>query len=241
MSNAIPIQEQEGFYNQRWQRFGFANRRKMRRAAAIVEAVHETEITEPRILDFGCGAGWLANILGMFGPTIGVELSSAAVAEASAQYRHVQFFQGNVFEWRHTGPAFNIVVSQEVIEHVEDQDGYLRIARDLLAEGGYIILTTPNARAIAATYESIRESMHDQPLENWLTVTQLKALMEPHFTIERIATIIPAPGNYGIQRLLGSLRLKRFCKRVGAAQLLLRVQSFFECGLHTLVVGRKKS
>lgn len=241
MSSTIPIEKQEGFYNQRWLQFSHANRRKLRRAAAILEALHETELTEPRILDFGCGAGWLANILGMFGPTTGVELSSAAIAEASARYRHVQFFQGNVFEWKHTGPPFDVVVSQEVLEHVEDQDGYLRLARDLLADHGSLILTTPNARAIAATYEDIRESMRDQPLENWLTVRQLRNLMEPHFTIVRLATIIPAPGNYGWQKLLGAHRLKQFMKRVGGTRMLLQAQSFFECGLHTLVVARKKS
>ena len=93
---------------------------------------------------------------------------------------------------------------------------------------------------IAATFDVIQESMRDQPLENWLTVAQLKSLLKAHFTIERITTIIPAPGNYGIQKLLGALPVKKFCKRLGAARLLLRTQSFFECGLHTLVIARKR-
>ena len=39
-------------------------------------------------------------------------------------------------------------------------------------------------RAIAATYDVIQESMRNQPLENWLTVSQLKSVMQPHFNIE---------------------------------------------------------
>ena len=56
------------FYDDRWKGFQYANRLKCHRAAAILDALASTRLKQPRILDFGCGAGWLTNILSMFGP-----------------------------------------------------------------------------------------------------------------------------------------------------------------------------
>ncbi|MBI3415663.1 MAG: hypothetical protein HY043_10165 [Verrucomicrobia bacterium] len=42
------------------------------------------------------------------------------------------------------------------------------------------------------------------------------------------------------QRLLGSGKLKAVMKFVRDTRLLPKLQSFFKCGLHTLVVARKQ-
>ncbi|MEO8429587.1 MAG: class I SAM-dependent methyltransferase [Verrucomicrobiota bacterium] len=233
------IENQESFYNKRWQEFSFAHQRKLLRCAAILSALGETKLSEPRIVDLGCGAGWLANILGVFGPTVGIELSSTAINEASKRYPHVQFINSNVFEWDYSPGEFDVVVSQEVIEHVEDQVGYLRIAHDLLRNGGYLILTTPNARVASAMEEDVQTSIREQPIEKWLTVETLKSMLLQQFELLRITTIVPTSGNKGLHRWLSSLRLRRLCERLGIGQWLTGCQLWFGYGLHSIAVARK--
>jgi len=233
------IENQEKFYNKRWQEFSFAHHRKLLRCAAILSALAETKLSEPRTVDLGCGAGWLANILGVFGPTVGIELSSAAINEASKRYAHVQFIKANVFEWDYSPGAFDVVVSQEVIEHVEDQAGYLRIAHDLLRNGGYLILTTPNASVASAMEEEVQTSLREQPIEKWLTVDALKSILIKQFDLMSITTIVPTSGNKGIHRWLSSIRLRRFSEGLGFGQWLTGCQLSFGYGLHTIAVARK--
>lgn len=181
-ASAIDLQRQ--FYNDRWHDFTFANRLKLERCIAILEALRSTRIREPRIIDLGCGSGWLASILGVFGPTTAVDLSDVAIDEAQKRYSHVNFYQADIMNWEYPEEAFDIAVSQEVIEHVEDQDRYLRIARGLLRTGGFLILTTPNARTFYALPEEVRKAWSNQPIENWISIAELRKLLKPHFDMK---------------------------------------------------------
>src|SRR5690606_27001926 len=131
------VHHQEQFYNNRWQDFDFANRLKLARCINILNGLLGTKKVAPRIIDLGCGAGWLTSILGQFGPTVGVELSRRAVEEAARKFPHVTFIQADIFTWDYPKEEFDIVVSQEVIEHVDEQERYLAIAHDLLQPDGY--------------------------------------------------------------------------------------------------------
>ena len=47
-----------------------------------------------------------------------------------------------------TGRTFDLVVSTEVIEHVDDPLDFLAELRRFVADGGVVIVTTPRAEAI---------------------------------------------------------------------------------------------
>lgn len=237
-ASAIDLQRQ--FYNDRWHDFTFANRLKLERCIAILEALRSTRIREPRIIDLGCGSGWLASILGVFGPTTAVDLSDVAIDEAQKRYSHVNFYQADIMNWEYPEEAFDIAVSQEVIEYVEDQDRYLRIARGLLRTGGFLILTTPNARTFYALPEEVRKAWSNQPIENWISIAELRKLLKPHFDILHISTIIPGYGVKGSYRFVNSQRFYHVLK-------LLRLHNTFDWarlkagyGLHTIAVAQKR-
>ena len=173
--------EQAKYYDEWFHEFDYGNFLQLERAASILACLRRAEIDRPRILDFGCGPGWLTNILSVFGPTVGVDLSPQAISEARQRYPNVKFEASDVFEWAHPDGTFDVVISQEVLEHVIDQDKYLEMAATLLRDGGCLILTTPNAETMMAMPEQARKAWTNQPIENWRTVSELRRLMVKQF------------------------------------------------------------
>jgi len=96
-----------------------------------------------RILDVGCGDGYVLNLLRRILPAaerVGVEVDAGAAAKASNQHRVVV---GDFLSAPIEG-TFDLIVSSHVIEHVADPLGFLRRIGGLLAPGGVAIIDTPN-------------------------------------------------------------------------------------------------
>ncbi len=133
------IHHQAEYYDERWSSFEFANLYGLERCLFILQAISDLQLERPRICDFGCGAGWLTGILSSFGPTVGVDLSPKAVEQARQLYPAAQFFCADGTQWNPEPESFDVVVSQEVLEHVEDKPAYLRVVRRALRPGGYLL------------------------------------------------------------------------------------------------------
>lgn len=87
---------------------------------------------EARILEVGCGDGWLGRYLGANGWAHYTGLDTRAPADLI----------GDIRNWRALGlsPAsFDAIVAFEVVEHVWCFEEF----RDLLRPGGLLLLTTP--------------------------------------------------------------------------------------------------
>lgn len=227
------------FYDDWFDDFSYANLLQLDRAVSILDALRFAELTKPRILDFGCGPGWLANILGTFGPTLGVDLSRGAISRAKERYPGVGYEAVDVFNWDYPAGTFDVVVSQEVLEHVEDQSRYLDIAHDLLRAGGYLILTTPNAKTMLAMPEKQRNEWTHQPLENWVTTGELRALLRRRFTSVRMTTTIFGMGSKGSYRLMNSAKVESVLRRIGLSKFHNWLRAKLGYGLHIVAVARK--
>lgn len=98
-------------------------------------------------IDVGCGAGLLAEPLARLGAAVtGVDAApeniGAARAHAAAAGLAIDYVAGGIEDL--TGRRFDLVVSMEVIEHVSDPAAFVAGLADALAEGGLMILSTPN-------------------------------------------------------------------------------------------------
>ncbi len=99
-----------------------------------------------RALDIGSGLGYLTYALNQEGiNTTGCDLSAAAVNDARKRF-------GDLFrlvpsptpaDWPLQGP-YDIIFALEVIEHAPNPREFLQGLRPLLAQQGWIVLTTPN-------------------------------------------------------------------------------------------------
>jgi len=100
-----------------------------------------------RALDLGCGAGLLSEPLARLGADVtGLDAAPENIAAA----RHHAAGQGLAIDYRAggieslAGERFDLVVSMEVIEHVADPAAFIAGMAGALAEGGLLVLSTPN-------------------------------------------------------------------------------------------------
>lgn len=227
------------FYDERWAEFRYANRLKCIRASSILDLLTRTREVEPRILDIGSGAGWMSNILSMFGPTTGLELSPKAVATASARYPHAAFVAGDVRGFPCDKP-YDIVVAQEVLEHFERHQEFIEAAWRLIRPGGWLILTTPNAATLAAMPESVRRSFQNQPVENPLTMRQLRDVVSTRFEARWARSIVPGFGSNGLAyRVANSRQIWAVWDRCWGDGAAGRLACRLGFGLHLAMLARK--
>lgn len=185
---APSLAAQADFYDARWAKHEFADRMKLRRAVAILDALSRTGLKQPRIFEMGCGTGWLTNILNQFGPTTGVDLSPAAIETARAHYPTARF---EVCDDIGTGLVgqYDVLVSHEVIEHLADQPAHVALMARLLRPGGTLILTTPNGAARGKWWGYADEG-GGQVIEHHLTARELRDILTPHFAVQNVSSLL---------------------------------------------------
>jgi 2-polyprenyl-3-methyl-5-hydroxy-6-metoxy-1,4-benzoquinol methylase len=148
------------------------------RLAAIEELLEDCALPEkPRILDLGCGRGWLSRELAKYGEVLGTDVVAAAVERARELFPNLSFRHGDLRDLLDSPgrESFDLVVSSEVIEHVADADkpGFLGGIYQLLKPAGHAILTTPRGE-LRELWRSANQA--DQPVEEWISETELDAL-----------------------------------------------------------------
>lgn len=233
------LEQQEGYYTQRWNAFALANKLDLQRVTAVLETLAGIGFeTPPDICDLGCGAGWATSILGHFGRTTGVDLSDTTLA--AQRYPNCAFLSANILEWEGPREAFDFVVSLEVIEHIERplQAKYVEIAHRLLRPGGHFIITTPNATTMRAMPGGGRE-WSNQPLEEWLTAGELRSLLSTKFEVHHVRSIIPEFGVRGSYRFVNSAKARSALHAIGAGRLWERAGLRSMYGLHLVAHAQR--
>ncbi len=107
------------------------------------------EKKERKILDLGCGNGWLVNYLIERGyDAYGTDASISGIEIAGKKNKNRFFIQDlskNDLPSELEDVQFNTIISTEVIEHLYAPKEYLDLCKKILAKngGGELILTTP--------------------------------------------------------------------------------------------------
>jgi 2-polyprenyl-6-hydroxyphenyl methylase/3-demethylubiquinone-9 3-methyltransferase len=135
-------------------------------------------------LDIGCGAGLMCEPLARLGATVtGVDAApenvAAAQDHAAGQELSIDYRAADVVDLK---GQFDLVTSMEVIEHVTDPAAFIAALAARLADGGLMILSTPNRTAksklamiqLGEGLGHIPKGTHDW--DKFLTPDELEAL-----------------------------------------------------------------
>lgn len=238
-NNNPSLDEQVAFYNSYWKDLKPFGDYKLQRVIEILKILRKLSKIKknPKILDFGCGDGRSVPVWSLVGPADGFDLSETAMKEASLRYPYLNFKYGDACNSTYDSDKYDIVISQEVIEHIIDQDKYLEECNKLLLSNGFLILTTPNKfyfdRLNGGNYSR-------QPIENLLYPTELKKLVSKKFKIKSCHSLIQAKGDFGIYKFISNRYVQFLVKRLGLSNWFYALISKKLLNLHLVVVAQKK-
>ena len=136
-------------------------------------------------LDVGCGAGLLAEPLARMGAAVTAVDAAPELIEVAKDHAAGQ---GLPIDYRAVGVEavegkFDLVTAMEVIEHVAEPQEFIDCLAERLADGGLLILSTPNKTAwsrlltitLAEGFGQIPKGTHD--FEKFIDPDTMRALL----------------------------------------------------------------
>ena len=120
----------------------------------IVESLPRAE--DFRLLDAGCGTGQMTKLLERYGEAIGLEIAPEAIE--FARKRGVQnIVQGSITDPPFAAGSFDLVLSLDVIEHVDNDLQILDSLFEIVKPGGHLIVTVPAFQSLWSQHDEINQ------------------------------------------------------------------------------------
>ena len=148
-----------------------------------------------RILDIGCGAGHLLNLIKAQGYecVVGLDPSEAACQAARRQYG-LDVFQGSLFDALDLG-RFDFIILSHVLEHIAELPGFISELHKLLNDEGRVYVEVPDAHNFILSVEP------NAPL-GWMYEKDLLAHFAPeHVNFFSLASLQNLMTRLGFQKL----------------------------------------
>jgi 2-polyprenyl-3-methyl-5-hydroxy-6-metoxy-1,4-benzoquinol methylase len=139
---------------------------------------HRQPASQPlRILDVGCGRGWLTALASVYGQAEGVDPVADSIETARGYYPELAFFCGTA---RDVGQSaafapYDVVIASEVIEHVEDKQKFIDELVECLVPNGYAIITSPRGEYF---HKWLHLGIKPQPVEAWVSEKKLSQMFK---------------------------------------------------------------
>lgn len=144
---------------------------------SMINSIEYSKATRIKILDLGCGRGWMTHLLSEHGDVQGIEpvkqvaeygkklFPELAIEAGDSDYLIKKGFQN----------TFDLIVSSEVIEHVENKKkrDFANNLDKLLKKSGWVIITTPRREVLKLYCNYVKPA---QPIEDWMTESEVSDL-----------------------------------------------------------------
>jgi 2-polyprenyl-3-methyl-5-hydroxy-6-metoxy-1,4-benzoquinol methylase len=177
------------------------------------------------ILDLGSGDGGTSQVFSENNHVAGLDISYLRLKRQTDFNKKIARINGDALFIPFKGKSFDLIIIQDVIEHINDIESFINLTGNILKDNGTIFLTTPNRNSI------------------------LNIISDPHWGLPFVALLkretinkyflkhLPA-GNYNTIRLLSLEQLQNYFKGYELrlnTKLALREQLN---GKHNTTVGR---
>lgn len=180
----------------------------------IVECATALVKTGPaRLLDVGSAHGWFLEQANTRFEVLGIEPDAVVGQKATERGLPVRY--GYFPDALRSGEQFDVIVFNDVIEHIPDIDNAIKACYERLPTGGILILNLPNSRGIFYRLAKIFSSFGwNGPFERMWQ----KGLPSPHvhyFNEKNLRKLVSKYGFQQVQELsLPSLRAKGLMERL---------------------------
>lgn len=146
-SNRIPsMQELVDYYSNNYERTSYLSPITIKRFNEILDRFEPFRKTG-KLLDVGAGYGFFMEIARERGWDVyGTELTDEAVEHCKS--KGLKMFKGEFHELDIEPESFDVIVSIEVLEHLNTPIQFANTANSILRKGGILYLTTPNFNSI---------------------------------------------------------------------------------------------
>ena len=241
-SQAPRLEDQHRFWNWHWQHWEerrTINDWKDRRHEVVLGFLSSLPLDHPEIIDLGCGPGWYTEKFARFGQVTGVDLSDEAIAMAKVRFPNVTFHAGNLYELPLPAEHYDVVISQEVIDHVEDRVAFLDRATSLLKPGGHLILACNNKFVIDRLSERELPRQPPEHISHFLTVRGWKHLLRSRYRVLRVKTLVSI-GSIGILRMVNSSKLNAALNFFLPRHSIEALKEWAGLGYIIVIVARKR-
>lgn len=169
--------------------------------------------TYERVLEVGCGAGAFVDHLRPSCEVWGVEPNADAASAAALKMHRVLTGRYDHVADQLPDGYFDLVVCNDVIEHMDDHDAFLEAIKSKMRPGGLIVGSIPNVRHVTALFKLLvlkdwrysDSGILDRTHLRFFTERSLARTLQEHgYTIEMLSGV-GSVIRYGISRRTNKL------------------------------------
>jgi len=209
----------------------------VRRADTVLQWLGALGPASGRILEVGCGTGWLTKRLASYGRVTGIDLADQAIAVARERNPDIEFIAGDVATITLPPGEFEVIVSLETLACLPNQADFIASIARLLRPGGHVLLTAHH-RFVYQRRSDVAPLAPGQ-VRRWLSRPELRRLLQPHFHVLRLVTIIPT-GDRGLLRLINSHKVNGLARLFLSERTIRRFKEALGFGTTLVVLARKR-
>ena len=207
-----------------------------RRMHEVLATFSQLNVRGARILEIGCGTGWLSSKLTEFGAISAVDLAEEVIRTAKENTPEIDFRAGDILELELPVQSFDVVVTLETLSHVRDQVKFIHRIAELLKPGGHVVLTTQNKFVFDRRDDVIQNPSY---IRKWVTMKTLKQLLRSEFSILRTTSLEPE-GHLGVLRFVNSAKLNRIFESALGSSRIKRLKEAAGLGQTLFVIAAKR-
>ena len=131
------------------------------------------------VLDIACGEGYGSRLLALNAASVtGVDIDATTINKAKEKYKagHLRFITADARATTLPSGSFDLAVSFETLEHLEDHQPFLEEIKRLLRSGGQLIISTPDTEQY-----SVKSGYSNPFHKKELNRQQLVTLLQQYF------------------------------------------------------------